>query len=164
MNRVGELLEQRGMSQKELAISMGIAQPSISAWVTQKADPARRNLKRLCEIFNVDRRYLLCEDEKWDVEYPEGIALRRVATPSKGYSSEPRKTYSGLTDEDLARIASLVSVSGDAPRTIEARVLAAGVDRMPAEERERALKVMQLIFAKYAKYFEEGATPDDTEL
>lgn len=82
MNIVGELLEKAGMSQKELSITMGIAQPSISAWVNQKADPTGKNAKRLAEIFGVDRDSIVYDDV--------------------------RPAISNLTDEDLSRIADYV--------------------------------------------------------
>lgn len=165
MNRVGELLEQKGMSQKELAITMGLAQPSISAWVTQKSDPARRNLQKLAEIFGVDRSYIICNDapqqpQEWNVEYPDGVAMRRDMS---GYRSVPRPAPQGLTDEDLLKIAEYVSSHhpelGES-HTIEAKILSEGVDRMPKEARERAVEVMKLVFAEYASYFERN---DDDE-
>lgn len=51
------------------------------------------------------------------------------------------------------------------PRTQEARILAAGVDKMPEEQRKRALKIMDLLFDMNANQFdEEGKKDDDTEL
>ena len=44
----------------------------------------------------------------------------------------------------------------DGPRTDEARILAAGIDKLPKEQREQALSVIRAMFAKYADYFEEG--------
>ena len=43
----------------------------------------------------------------------------------------------------------------------EVRVLARGFDRMPEEDRKRALDLAKMIFAKYASYFEEGEDDDD---
>ena len=82
MNIVGELLEKSGMSQKELSITMGIAQPSISAWVNQKADPTGKNARRIAEIFGVDRDSIVYDDV--------------------------RPAISNLTDDDLLRIADYV--------------------------------------------------------
>ena len=52
------------------------------------------------------------------------------------------------------------------PHTIEARILASGIDQMPKEERERAIDAMKLIFTKYASYFErtDNDNDDNTEL
>ena len=45
---------------------------------------------------------------------------------------------------------------GEAPLTNEARILAAGIDKLPKEQREQALSVIRAMFTKYADYFEEG--------
>lgn len=45
---------------------------------------------------------------------------------------------------------------GEAPLTSEARILAAGIDKLPKEQREQALNVIKAMFAKYADYFEGG--------
>lgn len=47
------------------------------------------------------------------------------------------------------------------PITAEARILAAGVDRMPEADRKKALDIMNMVFDKYASYF-EGKDSDDT--
>ncbi len=50
-----------------------------------------------------------------------------------------------------------------APKTVEARILSAGIDRMPEAERERALNLMRQIFVDYADYFEDSeGESDDT--
>ena len=41
----------------------------------------------------------------------------------------------------------------DQPQTEEARLLSYGVDKMPKEQREQALKIFQTVFTQYADYF-----------
>ena len=43
----------------------------------------------------------------------------------------------------------------DQLQTIEARILATGIDSMPKEQREQALNVMKAIFVQYADHFEK---------
>lgn len=43
----------------------------------------------------------------------------------------------------------------DKPKTIEARILAKGIDKLPQEQREQALSVIKAMFAKYSDYFEK---------
>lgn len=51
------------------------------------------------------------------------------------------------------------------PHTLEARLLAHGVDNMPKEQREQALNIMKTIFVQYADYFNQKENSnDDTEL
>ena len=41
----------------------------------------------------------------------------------------------------------------EVPKTVEAKLLAQGVDSMPKEQREQALAIMKTIFVQYADYF-----------
>lgn len=50
------------------------------------------------------------------------------------------------------------------PKTAEARILSAGVDKMPAKDRERALNLIRLMFDQYEEYFKEGNDDDDPRL
>ena len=45
--------------------------------------------------------------------------------------------------------------------TQESRIISAGIDRMPKERREQALKILQAAFAEYSDYFKEE-NHDDT--
>jgi transcriptional regulator with XRE-family HTH domain len=49
----------------------------------------------------------------------------------------------------------------DQLQTIEAQILAAGVDSMPKEKREQALNIMKTIFIDYADFFKKGDKDDD---
>ncbi len=44
--------------------------------------------------------------------------------------------------------------------TQEARIISGGIDRMPPERREQALKILQVAFAEYADYFKEDNNDD----
>ena len=46
------------------------------------------------------------------------------------------------------------------PVTQEARIISGGIDKMPAERREQALKILQVAFAEYADYFKEDSDND----
>jgi len=46
------------------------------------------------------------------------------------------------------------------PVTSEARILSAGVDRMPEEDRKKLLQMVELMFDKYKDYFETGKEDD----
>ena len=50
--------------------------------------------------------------------------------------------------------------SAGKPRTIEARILASGIDKMPERDRERALNMVRLMFEQYADFFEGGDDND----
>ena len=63
MNRVRELRMRAGMQQKELAIDLGIARPTVSEWEHQKKDPTGDRLLKLSEIFNVSTGVILGYEE-----------------------------------------------------------------------------------------------------
>lgn len=46
-------------------------------------------------------------------------------------------------------------------KTVEARILAQGIDNMPREKREQALNIMKTIFIDYADFFNKGEKDDD---
>ena len=48
------------------------------------------------------------------------------------------------------------------PHTVEAKILATGVDRLPKEQREQALAVMRAVFAQYSDYFNAKENDDET--
>lgn len=60
MNIVKELRENMGMLQKELAIQLGVSQPTVSDWEHGKKDPTEENAKKIGEIFDCDWRAVLC--------------------------------------------------------------------------------------------------------
>lgn len=45
--------ERKGLSQKEVAISLGVAPPQISKWESGTTDPTLENLIKLCELYGV---------------------------------------------------------------------------------------------------------------
>ena len=48
------------------------------------------------------------------------------------------------------------------PQTTEARIISGGIDKMPPERREQALRILQVAFAEYADYFKEKDDNDNT--
>jgi len=76
----------------------------------------------------------------------------------------------------LSRIADALEVSTDAllgrsgeipeavprPRTMEAKIISGGIDRLPKEQREQALNVMRAMFASHPELF-DGGDADGTE-
>lgn len=42
------------------------------------------------------------------------------------------------------------------PVTAEAKILAAGIDKMPEADRKRAIEIMTMVFNQYKDFFEKG--------
>lgn len=59
MNRIKELCIMRGIEQKELAISVGVSQPTVSDWFNQKKNPKGERLDKLAEILGVSKAEIL---------------------------------------------------------------------------------------------------------
>ena len=59
MNIVKQLRESRGMQQKELAVSLGVSQPTVSEWEHGKKDPSGERLIKLAELFGVSTLEIL---------------------------------------------------------------------------------------------------------
>ena len=83
------------------------------------------------------------------VQMPDIYTLTKIAN-ALGVSID---TLLGLNDNE----------SDDPPRTIEAKILASGIDRLPKTQREQALNVVKAMFLQYSDFFERNGN-DDTEL
>ena len=114
MNIVRELRKKSGMQQKELALTVGVAQPTVSEWESNKKDPSGDRLKKLSEIFGVDELVILGK---------------------------------GVVD--------ICEQQSEYPKTIEAKIISAGVDRMPPESRKVALNLLNTVFAEFFENVED---------
>lgn len=123
MNIVKELRKKKGVQQKELAISIGVSQPTVSDWEANRKDPSGERLRKLAEYFGVDELVVL----------------------GRGLGGVPL-----LKDE--------------IPKTTEAKILAYGIDKLPKEQRERALNIMKAVFEQHAEFFEKESYIHETEL
>lgn len=72
MIRIKELRELRGLQQKDLAIDLGVTQPTISGWESGIKVPSARNTKKIADYFHVSVDYLLGRDEKEPAPENEG--------------------------------------------------------------------------------------------
>ena len=57
--RIFELLDKRGMSQKEFSEKTGIAQSSISDWKRKKTNPVSEKILIICNVLDVTPYELL---------------------------------------------------------------------------------------------------------
>lgn len=59
MLRLKECRERRHMSQKFVALSVGVSPPTVSMWESGRKEPTRENLVKLANLFGVTVDYLL---------------------------------------------------------------------------------------------------------
>ena len=149
MNRVKELRTKNGLQQKDIALALHIQQPSVSKWEKQISDPTDENVAKLAELFHVAPEdivyYAPSAKPAWNVEYPAGVAFRADV-----------KSGRNLTDEDIAQIAAAITPKAYAIQSAEARIIAAGVDKLPPEDRARALNVLRAMFALDPELFRDN--------
>lgn len=82
---------------------------------------------------------------------------KEFSVPLNFFSDDPNgKEY---TEAELIKQQLLLKLTQ--PKTIEAKIISGGIDKMPPEDRERALDMMRLMFKEYADYFERTDTDDD---
>lgn len=64
MNKIRALREAANKPQKELAIDIGVRQPTISDWEAGRKDPSTKNAQKLASYFGVSVDYLLGRDDE----------------------------------------------------------------------------------------------------
>lgn len=63
MNRFKQARMQAGLSQKAAAISLGVAQPSMSEWERGKSFPTYNHLSDMADLYHVSIDFLLEREE-----------------------------------------------------------------------------------------------------
>lgn len=59
MNRIREAREGKGLSQKQVALEVGVKSPSVSNWESGKTTPTPENYIAMARLFNVSVDYLM---------------------------------------------------------------------------------------------------------
>lgn len=92
------------------------------------------------------------------------ISQSGLSTIINGGSSPSATTLSAIANALGCSVSELMGEETDhppdQPRTPEAKLLAYGIDQMPKEQREQALKIFQTVFTQYADFFRKD---DDDE-
>jgi len=129
--RLVKSIEKAGITAAELSEKTGISEANISNYINGKYVAKQDKCYALAEALGVDPGWLMTGDE-------------------------PR---ADLWEEEFIRKHNeMFGYSNDVPLTKEARIISGGIDKMPPERREQALKVLQTIFADYFDGGEEDGT------
>ena len=89
------------------------------------------------------------ESGKVDISQKKIMAFARVLGTTTSY-------LMGWTDEKPPE--------PDGPKTIEARIVSGGMDKLPKEQREQILNVVRAMFAQHPELFEKEGNENDPEL
>lgn len=73
MFRFKQCREEKGLSQKFVAISVGVKAPSISDWENGKTNPTLENLIALADVLGVSTDYLLGIDSEPKEKSPPSV-------------------------------------------------------------------------------------------
>lgn len=66
MTRLGVVLKEKGISQKEIALYCGVSQPTVSEWVSGRKMPSSDNLAKLSARLDVTMNYLVGAEDSND--------------------------------------------------------------------------------------------------
>lgn len=96
MNRFRECREASGLTQKYVALTLGVKGPSVSNWESGKTTPTTENVAALAKLYNVSVDYLIGRDK----EQPKSV------------EDEERKRYlSKLTEYTPAQLKELTDLA-----------------------------------------------------
>ena len=129
MNIVKELRKRKGIQQKELALIIGVAQPTVSEWELNKKDPSGERLKKLADYFGVDELVIL---GKGVIDLNPEIDFVASGKP--------------ITDE-IRR--DLLAKLGYVPRKSEITIVSGMMEKMSKEQQEQVVNVVRAMFANH---------------
>lgn len=91
---IKEMLEQKGISQKELASSAGVTEAAMSHYIKGDRVPRGANLLNIAKALGITTNVLLGESEEDDVSYEQINTL--VAHKAKDFTKEQKKALINL--------------------------------------------------------------------
>lgn len=83
--RLKELRNQAGLTQKEIANKFNTSQQSYAKWENGKTNPSQKSLEKLAEFFNVSIDYLI---GKSNIKHPESD-IDKAIDKSVAYNGKP---------------------------------------------------------------------------
>lgn len=90
MTRLAELLSERAMTQKDLALATGITESAISHYVNGTRVPRGVNLTKIAKALGTSIDYLLCHEQERDAENELFMIKTLVARNSEKMSKEQK--------------------------------------------------------------------------
>lgn len=91
---IKEILDQKGISQKELATSAGVTEAAMSHYIKGDRIPRGANLLNIAKALGITTNVLLGESEEDDVSYEQINTL--VARKAKDFTKEQKKALINL--------------------------------------------------------------------
>lgn len=96
MTRIKELRESKGLSQKQLAISLHVSQPSVSSWEAGNKVMSAKTTAKVADFFGVSIDYLLGREETKNKKQPTVV--------DDGLLAKTLSRVQSLSDPALQRV------------------------------------------------------------
>lgn len=87
-DRLFELRQKSGLSQKKLADILGVSQASVGYWEKGQRIPSVKAAQKIADYFQVPVTYLLCEDFKLPPDIPP-VGMIRIGEGENAMVVEP---------------------------------------------------------------------------
>lgn len=159
-NRIAMLRKEQGINQKELGVKLGVAQTTVSAWETGKNEPDSESLNKMSQLFRVSVGYLLGfegETVTRGLSKEEHESYVRQLLDKKEQERLERqiqvREYErlGVTEEELEGIAETQRLQAWQESELrgafyETYLFELMGERLTQEQRQRAIKVLELMF------------------
>ena len=137
MNIIRELRKKKGIQQKELAISIGVSQPTVSDWESNKSDPSGENLRKLAEYFEVDELIILGR--------ASAIPNQQLFIPN-----DPKTSGVSETEQIVHHVLEKLNIQ---PSTPEIRIVSGAMEKMSKDQQEQVVNVVRAMFANHPELF-----------
>ena len=134
--KIKRLRTEKDMTQEELGNMVGVKKAAINKYETGIVVNLKREIiAKLARALDVNPVWLMDDQDGW----PPVPSTRTLI--ARAFAEEKEASM------------------GKPPRTVEARVLAKGLDKMPEAQRKAIMTMMEGL---YPGFFEEGNENDDT--
>ncbi len=108
-NRLQEVLDIRDMTQKELAITLGVGTATVNRWVQNVYEPDLNTLIKLSKLFDVSIDYLIgCDDDVYNFKKKRKEFLETMLR-EYGYLNETER----ISDEEVEKMLRFVMTHKD---------------------------------------------------
>lgn len=97
MNRIKQCREKSNLSQKYVAVALGVAAPSVSNWESGKTKPSMDNYVNLAKLFDVSVEYLL------GIADNDESSKKTPTTNSDGSNKEYQEIFNLLNSRNRQR-------------------------------------------------------------
>ena len=108
--KIIKLRKQKGWSQEDLALQMGVSRQSVSKWESMSSLPDLDKIIKLSNLFGVSTDYLLKDDMEEDPGYEPDV-LASTNSPNNDTSNKMEDTFVEVTLEEASKYMILVEKS-----------------------------------------------------